>query len=358
MNYKKLALYLVGALALFAGLNLAVWKLGTEVLLTKKYDGGDLARGSYIVASKYYRKNRIELPRRHFLLDFANPRRNRADVLTIGDSFSMGLGEGKNHFYQDYIASSSNAEVGNVYPYAIPDAVLVFSPLKNLLLFYNNGLLDEVKPKYVLIESVERLCIKRFSRPFDFGFTDDRNKVVDYYKERKYNFDNLPPVGFINTGNIKFLYYNLLYRYFTDRANSAVVYRKLTKPVFSRNGDHILFLHEDVENAPLATDESVKILNDNMNEMARLLAKKNIKLIFMPIVDKYDLYQDYVANDPYPKSTFFEKLRQLPKNYLFIDTKKLLKEEVDKGVLDVYYPDETHWSWKAPEKIFNTVKFQ
>lgn len=357
MNHKKLALLLLGAITVFALFNLVVWKLGTELLLTKKYDGGDLARGSYIVASKYFRKNRIELPRKHFLVDFTDRRRIRADVLTIGDSFSMGLGEGKNHFYQDYIASVYNAAVGNVYPYPFPDAVMVFSPLKNLILFYNSGLLDEIGPKYVLLQSVERYCVKRFSRPYDFGLTADREKIVNYYRGREYTFDNVPHVSFINTGNVKFLYYNMLYS-FSDRANKNIIYRKLTRPVFSRNGDHILFLNEDLEGCNLATDESMRLLNDNLNEMARLLEKKNIKLLFMPIVDKYDLYADYIADNPYPRSTFFEKLRQLPRRYRLIDTKQLLKEEVDKGVQDVFYPDESHWSWKAPEKIFSSLELQ
>jgi hypothetical protein len=48
---------------------------------------------------------------------------------------------------------------------------------------------------------------------------------------------------------------------------------------------------------------------------------------------------------------FFELLRPQLKEYRFIDTKKLLVEEVNKGEKDVYYSDDTHWSWKAAKKI-------
>ena len=77
----------------------------------------------------------------------------------------------------------------------------------------------------------------------------------------------------------------------------------------------------------------------------------------MPVVDKYNLYSNFIVDNPYPRSTFFEKLRQLPKRYAFIDTKQILMEELERGELDLYYPDDSHWSWKAPQKIFNTVRF-
>jgi hypothetical protein len=360
MTHKKLIVLFFASIVLFLAGNYAVWKCWTEVLLTKKYDGGDLARTSYLVASKYYRKNAVDLPRKHFPLDLVH-RRGKVDVITLGDSFSFGFGEGKNHFYEDYLATYSKAEVANVFPYPTADQVMYFSPLTNLLLLYNSGVLDEIKPKYVLVESVERYCIQRYARPYDFGATEPQEKLVKFYQNQHYTFDYLPAVSFVNTGNLKFIWYNLLYR-FSDHAFShagyTVICRKLKSPMFTENGDHVLFLKQDVENAKLATDQNVALMNDNLNRMAALLAKKNIKLVFMPIVDKYDLYSDYIADNPYPKSAFFDKLRPLPKKYLFIDTKKILKEEVDKGVKDVFYPDESHWSWKSPEKIFSTVTFK
>jgi hypothetical protein len=358
MSHKKLVLFFFVSIIVFLGGNFLIWKLWTEDILTKKYDGGDLARTSYIAASKYHRKNAVDLPRRHFPLDLVRHRDRKVDILTLGDSFSFGMGEGKNHFYQDYLATCSDAEVANVFAYPTADMVMFFSPLTNLLLLYNSGVLDEVKPKYVVLESVERYCIERYARPYDFKISEPREKLAQYYKDNRYTFDYLPDVSFVNTGNVKYLWSKLLYQ-FSDHAFSnagyAVICRKLKTPMFSENGDHILFLKQDVKNAKLVTDQSVAMMNDNLNRMAELLEKKNIKLVFMPIVDKYDLYSEYIADNPYPKNTFFDKLRPLPKKYQFIDTKKLLKEEVDRGVKDVFYPDESHWSWKAPEKIFRSV---
>jgi hypothetical protein len=80
----------------------------------------------------------------------------------------------------------------------------------------------------------------------------------------------------------------------------------------------------------------------------------------MPAVDKYELYRDLVVEADSaraPRSVFFQELRKLPKIYRFIDTKALLEEELKHGELDIYYADDSHWSWKAPQKIFETERF-
>jgi len=99
-------------------------------------------------------------------------------------------------------------------------------------------------------------------------------------------------------------------------------------------------------------------LNNNLNALSKILKKKNIKLYFMPAVDKYNLYSKYIVNNTYPQSIFFEELRKLPKEYTFIDTKTILLEELKKGVKDIYHSDDTHWSYKASEAIFKKVKFE
>jgi hypothetical protein len=59
----------------------------------------------------------------------------------------------------------------------------------------------------------------------------------------------------------------------------------------------------------------------------------------------------------FPESAFFELLRPLPKRYMFIDTKAMLREELERGERDIYYADDTHSSWKASRKIFSTIRF-
>jgi hypothetical protein len=356
MTRKKFSIAFITILLLFIGLNYAIWKSATEVLLTKKYDGGDLARMGYVHGSKQYRKVENTLPFRHIGMKEYDGR--KIDVLTIGDSFSMGGGEGKNSYYQDFIATINRCTVLNVYPYPTDDRVAGFSPISTLAVLLNSGYLDVIKPRYVLIESVARYCVPRFSRPLDLSKTDSRENISQYYAKATYGLDYLPKVGFINNGNFKYLYTKVLY-HFSDTAFRGLVYRmQLGRSLFAAPDDRTLIFHnEDLSMIPYNKGNLVANVNDTFNQLADVLAKRGITLYFMPVVDKYDLYSDDIVDNPYPKNPFFDELRKLPKRYHFIDTKAILQPLVRSGVQDVFYPDDSHWTCKASQKVFETVRF-
>ena len=75
----------------------------------------------------------------------------------------------------------------------------------------------------------------------------------------------------------------------------------------------------------------------------------------MPAVTKYDLYSDFIQNNKYPKDPFFDNFRKLQKDYVFIDTKKLLSKALYNGVKDVFYVDDTHWSRIACDIVSNDI---
>jgi hypothetical protein len=99
------------------------------------------------------------------------------------------------------------------------------------------------------------------------------------------------------------------------------------------------------------------MLNANLNTIAKRFREKGITLYFMPAADKYTMYSRYILNNPYPESVFFELLRKEPRDYVLVDTKNLLNELIEKGEQDVYYSDDTHWSWKASRKIAESMRF-
>jgi hypothetical protein len=304
----------------------------------------------YVVDSKQSRRAVVDLPRRHI-----EPRQYKGqpvDMITIGDSFAPGGGEGRNNFFQDYIATTSNISVLNLGIYGKDKG-----PIETAMVLLNSGLLDKIKPRYILIESVERFCFTRFSGELDFNVTEDQDKLLKHYNTYVDLFNYLPKTSFINNGNMKYLYYRFLYL-FSDSPTKLVVVRKLSKSLFNvKNDDTLLFFRDDSRDTHKLNKQSIEKLNDNMNKLAEILDKKNIKLCFMPVVDKYNLYSDFILNNPYPKSVFFEELRALPKRYQFIDTKEILLEAVRRGEKDIYYADDTHWSWRAPELIFDRVRF-
>ena len=67
-------------------------------------------------------------------------------------------------------------------------------------------------------------------------------------------------------------------------------------------------------------------MNNELNTLAKRLKERGIKLIVLPCPDKLDYYYDDIANK-YTKPLFFETMRSLDKDYIYIDSKKILKEK-------------------------------
>lgn len=352
MTSKRFFLYFLAFFLAVAAFNVTVWNLATRDLLTCRdgYCPGDLARIGYIREVLVPRRFHVDLPRRHF--DYRAWKGERVDVLTVGDSFSFGGGRGRNAFYQDYIATLQGLSVLNVPIYREDQ-------LHTVILLLNNGWLDRVRPRFVLIEAVERSCIGGFAREMDFRATEPMEKIDRDYRSRVYDYETtLPPVGFVNDGNFKYVLYSLLYP-FSDRAYFSKVCKvKLDRPLFyAGNGRTLLFGVFDLLDLPKSNDATVGKLNENLNRLAGMLKERNIRLLFLPAPDKYNLYREYLAEKKYPESRFFELLRPLPKDYDFIDTKRILGEELAKGTADLYHPDDSHWTWRASERIFREARF-
>ena len=348
--YRTWTTVLLGVLIAFLAANGLIWTLFTGQLFefTTYYNGG-LDRMGYITGSKDYRKPESTLPRK--AVENADYRGGHIDLVTIGDSFLNVRDNGRDPLVQDWIASVHNLDVLNVQRLS---RVNLF---ESVVILANSGYLDRVRPRFLLLETVERDCVLGYAPSLDLSGTRSLSEVEGYLSKVRYEF-NWPRVGFINTGNFKFLYTNMLRRY-SDHAFISPVYTLgLSRSLFSVKNDRLLlFFEDDLKHIPIATAGTVAAMNDHLNELADLLAGKGIRLYFMPAADKYDVYRDDIVDNPYPPSRFFELLRPLPRRYTLIDTKALLREEVARGEKDVYYADDTHWSWKGARKIAESMAF-
>lgn len=350
MKQRRFFHIILGFLACFLAYNAVVWKLHTEALLTGPV--GDLSRIGYISDVAEPKTDEFDLPRRQISLESLNGQ--PLGLLTIGDSFSNHVTPGRNSRYQDYIASINDFNVANVS--ASADNILseVYALLKR-------GFFDEYRPEYLLIESVERSCIGNFADPLERYTAPAKAEAVLPLKTLKKTDGpaRLPRVSFLNTGNFKYLQNAILYNFSDHAYSKRVGVRELRKPFFSAgDGKKLLFYYNDIERRSLSDDRAIERLNDNLNALSAELKKKKVKLVFMPVVDKSNLYADYMAGDPYPESVFFEKMRRVRKDYIFIDTKEILSRALEQGEKDTFHVDDTHWSWKAPKRIFETVLFK
>ncbi|WP_278020214.1 hypothetical protein [Flavobacterium ginsengisoli] len=75
----------------------------------------------------------------------------------------------------------------------------------------------------------------------------------------------------------------------------------------------------------------------------------------MPAPDKYDLYYDYILDKTnFPKPLFFQYLGFLKKDYIYIDSKRKLLDQLEVKK-DMYFYDDTHWSPVASKIIANEI---
>jgi len=353
ISFKRFTLLTLFFIILYLSYHLIVWNFYSSKIFGRE-DGmyiGDLGRMSYQVDSLYPRKLSYTLPKR-ILNTKPYKESEHIDLLTIGDSFSNGVMGGKNPYYQDFLATKYNLNILNIMNITNKQHKL----FETIISLYNNGWLEKHRPKAVLIESAERGVYERFAKNFNFSRKDISIKDLIIPAKIKDSFiPNLKP---INTANYKLPFYTLKYR-FKNRAQKDVVKLELTKNLFStKNYEHsLLFHHSDV--LYIKNDKQlVQKINENFNHLAKMLAKLNIKLIFLVAPDKYAIYSKYIKNNPFEKNRFFELIRPLKKEYIFIDTQKILEKELQRGVQDLYYSDDTHWSYKASDAVTNSDTFK
>ncbi len=231
-----------------------------------------------------------------------------------------------------------------------------------------SGFLKEKGVKHFVIETVQRLAVKRFHKKIAIKKDHDISYILKYPKILKAKKQKLKAkktetkpkmLSFFSNRNYDAFKYNISYN-FDDNAYKSGCYKvNLNKDLFSSSHPRkLLFFVVDIVNVKLEKKKSIARVNSNLNYLSRILKKQGIKLYFMPIVDKYTLYEKYIPNNNYPTGILFEEMDSSTKDYTFINTKKILRHELDKGVKDLYHQGDTHWNPEGPEAVFKNLIFE
>jgi len=355
-RYRKFSFIILAVLVIFLLFHFTLWSIFTNKVNTTNYHVGDLSRMSYHLGTITKRSMQCNLKKQH--INFDKYKGQQIDMLTIGDSYSNGGGCGLNSYYQDYIATDYNLKVLNILNLKGSK-----NYIESVIVLANNGWLEAKGVKYVIIESIQRACTVRFSQKnIDLNKTTTRD--IDRLISNQYDVfhpkqKDKQKIKLINTLNINALKYNL--EYFINGYGKGKEYyiEKLDRDFFtSQEKSTLIFYKDDIGSLKNETVNRITQMNTNLNKLATILKEKGIKLYFMPAVDKYNLYRPYIISNSYPKSNFFKVLRKLHKKYQFIDTKEILRKELNKGVQDLYFSDDTHWNYKAIEAVLKNVKFE
>ena len=257
------------------------------------------------------------------------------DIMTCGDSFSQIDLYG----YQNFM-SIKGSRIINYFP----NGPLRWNPFQSASDLMNLGFIDSTKVKALIIESVERSLYKRLC---DLDFT--HVLLGEEHEITKHSDDNW------NLSEAKIY---LDFRLGLKDDEYPVKHLNMKKQLFSgAKGRSLYFYHEDVvENGLSIPKVFYTKIRANVDSLYGIASEKGIRLFILVCPDKYDLYQDYIEDNPYPRKTVNEDFREIVGNRDdIIIGKEILLPYLKKGEKDMYYLDDTHWTYKSAKIIADTL---
>jgi hypothetical protein len=323
-------------------------------------DKGDLLRLGYIADIYGYDikdifQNELFRKKNYTLFSELDLKKiNKFTALVIGDSFS----EQGNYGYKNYLADSNYISVLHFDRYSNSN------PLELLSNILNGDVLDHIQIKYIVLQSVERELVKRGLDLNKNGQlkTDSLIRIFKANQEKKKeNKSEKETVKikdhFFSQKTLKIPLRTFLYLFDEDAFSSAVYQVNTKRPLFSTGFKKLLFASNDYNSLQINNNlANIILLNNELNVLARKLKKRGIKLIVLPCPDKFDFYYDEITTkNNYTKPLFFEHMGLMKKEYIYLDSKKILTEKA-KNVKDVYLFDDTHWSPIASKIIAKEIR--
>lgn len=294
--------------------------LGNLALIPFWSEYGQMIRQHEIKDTLFFKVNKTE-----------DLRDIHVNVLTVGDSFSQQEHAG----YQNYMP-------GEGLTVANCKRSLYDNPIQYAYNIMDWGVVDSTNIDVMVVEVGERDFALRID---NFGV--DKIEVPEPEKPSVDDEEEHNP----NEWSLLRARDFVLYR-FAGRSPVYVV--DLNKDFFDCPESRKLYFYcADILNG-MTIEESIR---PKVKEVFDLMTAKahecGFDIVFMLPVDKYDLYQDYIVNNPYsyPKrinEDVRELLGDIPEVML---SKDYLKPLIDKGEKDIFLFDNSHWSYKASEVV-------
>lgn len=252
----------------------------------------------------------------------------RADVLTIGDSFSQqGIGS-----YQNYLAHSGLSVANCSWK-------LFSSPLQYAYNMLERGLLDSTRVKVIVVETAERLF---------------ETEVMNFMPGRAVTA-RPQGGGERNEWSLARARDMLLYRI---GMNTAVCKARLREELFSSDDPSALyFYYDDIGNGTSLSPAGAAKARAVQAALREKAVERGLGLIWMIATDKYTVYQDFIVDNQFPRKTVIDDIDlALGRSPDLLLTKHLLLPMVVRGEKDIYLFNDSHWSYKATQALARELR--
>ncbi len=253
-------------------------------------------------------------------------------IITIGDSFSNCHPNN----YPNCLGHILGEQVTNIpidFTYILPQQALALMVSQGFFEKHNNV-------EIVILELVQRnILADQLSHPVPEGRKDLPLREINKPKPQTDFRNSLSTI--LDDGN-KWISNTL-------GKSDQVKISDLNSEAFTMKGNEkkLYFYFGDL-NITSPDEIMLKTIKTNLTSLYNLLESKGVKLLFMIIPDKYQLYQGLIENNKYPKSNGGDKLIQyLDTVDYVVNILPALRKELASGEKDLYIATDTHWSGKG-----------
>lgn len=258
--------------------------------------------------------------------DSALRRDGTPQILTMGDSFSQ---QGRNG-YQNIMAHHTDTAVFNLKWAEMGIGLEGLYSEQMAISLLNTGFFDSIPNAVMILEGGERYFADRFlNLNFESGFFGSPPRMESRMSWQKEFADWL--------------------RLKTGLSDNPVLRARLSRNFFShpRYASDLFFYYEDLERLDISPSELSRI-EANLRRLHEMFAARGIPLIYVVVPDKYDVYEDYIIDNPFgpkpQKDRIMALQERLPWLIFPLDD---LKARLEAGEEDVYMVHDTHWSAKG-----------
>ena len=316
---------------------------------------GDLVRMSYFYNPPKYNLEYISpvSSQKQVASDFFKLKDNKIIikkkhiVMSIGDSFSeQDMG------YVDFL-TEYGIDILNLGRFNGKET----NPFQKAIDLYYLGLLDSLNCTTIILESVERSLFSRLSY---LNYSEDKKIDLSYLKESEKVSEkclNKDFFEYIKNSIIKAPIYYFLYNKLGLKPDKSEVYIEKTKDRnnFSAGLDKLLFFYGDLEDFKFNKLEIDKLTNE-IDKFIDFFRKKNIKVYLLIAPDKYDIYQYDLVKKSYPKSLLLSTIfSNVINSENIIESEKIILEMKNRGIRDLYYFGDTHWTPIVSREIAKAI---
>ena len=241
------------------------------------------------------------------------------DIVIVGDSNTVGTGLTQADTPAAVLARLSGR---HVYPYATAD----------ISRFLGEERFQKHKPQVVILSSIERsltgLCADiRIAEKAPKNSLSYISKIIGSNRPVDTLVSRLDRS--LAPGNFKHLYYKLT--------------RTVPPPLYTYMSGKMLFLQGTTANRDLSAGEINKIA-DNIENCNKLLAARDIRMIFLPIPNKENIYYRLLPEQKKPTllKNLLAELAARGMEVVNLETPFLAAHEREGTAL--YHTDDTHWN--------------